>query len=94
MPAVCRVGDGCTGHGCHPPRKSLENGSTVTSSSRNIHCVGDPWEIHNCGDDTHDGVTASGSPDVMVGGKPVGRVGDRINCGSVIAAGDSTVFIN
>nr|AKN37320.1 hypothetical protein [Vibrio sp. 1F_97] len=40
----------------------------------------------------HAGSLSGGSSSVFVNGKPLGRVGDAVDCGSVVAAGSSNVF--
>ncbi|WP_353618600.1 PAAR domain-containing protein [Spartinivicinus marinus] len=39
--------------------------------------------------ETHAGVTSSGSPNHIINGKPVARVGDSVSCGSTIATGEA-----
>lgn len=92
MLAVSRKGDTCTGHGCHPPRASLEGSPNVFINGKPAHRVGDAWASHTCGDNTHDGVCSSGSSVVFVNGKPLARVGDDVSCGAAVAVGSSNVF--
>ena len=93
MPAISRLGDECTGHGCHPPRVNDSASSNVFINGIGAHRVGDHWVEHNCDTDTHDGVLATGSSTVFINGMAAGRVGDQISCGSAIAQGSSNVFI-
>ena len=94
MPAVSRLGDVCSGHGCHPPRPSTEGSSDVFVNGIGVHRLGDAWASHTCGDNTHAGNLASGSSTVFANGLQVGRIADPINgvCGSVVAQGSEDVF--
>ncbi|WP_029009399.1 PAAR domain-containing protein [Azospirillum halopraeferens] len=94
MPAVTRLGDTCTGHGCWPPRPSAGASPDVFVDGRPVHRVGDAWAAHTCPDipETHAGALAAGSPTVFVNGRPAGRIGDPVSCGSAVATGSGTVF--
>ncbi|MCG8639139.1 MAG: hypothetical protein MI862_05360 [Desulfobacterales bacterium] len=46
MPAVHRLSDSCTGHGCWPPRTNAGASTTVFVNNRGAHRVGDPWKPH------------------------------------------------
>ena len=37
MPAVTRIGDNCTGHGCFPPRPSIAGSGNVFVKSKAVH---------------------------------------------------------
>ena len=80
MPAVCRKGDTCTGHGGFPPRANDEG-------SPNVFVNGIP-----AGNSCHDGTLSGGSSSVFVNGKALGRIGDDVSCGSVVASGSPDVF--
>jgi uncharacterized Zn-binding protein involved in type VI secretion len=92
MPAVARLSDKCSGHGCFPPRVNDSASSDVFVNSKGVHRVGDHWIPHKCNKKTHDSTLASGSSTVFVNGKAVGRIGDDVACGSVIAQGSPNVF--
>lgn len=92
MPAVARLGDKCTGHGCFPPRVSTAGSGDVFFNGIPAHRVGDAWETHCCGPACHAGALAAGSPTVFVNGKPLGRIGDSVDCGSAVASGSPNVF--
>ena len=93
MPAVTRKGDGCTGHGAFPPRNSVAGSPDVFINGQSAHREGDSWEVHcNPKPVCHGGSLASGSDTVFVNGKPLGRVGDPVDCGSAVAAGSPDVF--
>lgn len=92
MPAVARLYDKCSGHGCFPPRVNNEASEDVFVNSKGVHRVGDFWIPHKCNKKMHDSTLAEGSPTVFVNGKAVGRIGDDIACGSVIAQGSPNVF--
>ncbi len=94
MPAVTRLGDACTGHGCWPPRPSSNASGDVFADGVGVHRVGDGWAAHTCPaiPETHASALAAGSPTVFANGRPAGRIGDAVACGSTVAAGSSTVF--
>ena len=92
MPAVSRKGDTCTGDGCFPPRASTSGSPNVFVNGKAALRVGDSWEVHSCGDSSHDGISSAGSSFVFVNGKPLVRVGDDISCGAAAAVGSPNVF--
>lgn len=92
MPAVTRLGDNCTGHGCWPPRPNNQASSNVFVNGIAVHRQGDGWAVHCCGPACHAGNLAAGSATVYVNGKQCGRVSDPVNCGSTVAEGSPNVF--
>ncbi|TRD16964.1 PAAR domain-containing protein [Palleronia caenipelagi] len=94
MAAVTRKGDLCTGHGCWPGRPSSGGSGDVFANAKALHRQDDAWAAHTCPDipETHAGVLASGSATVFANGRPVGRVGDPVSCGSAVASGSADVF--
>ena len=92
MPAVTRLGDQCTGHGCFSPRPSTAASGNVFVNGIGVHRLGDSWATHCCGIPCHAGTLANGSGSVFVNGKPAGRIGDSVSCGSVVAQGSQNVF--
>lgn len=92
MPAVCRKGDTCTGHGGFPPRANDEGSPNVFVNGIPAHRQGDHWVTHCAGNSCHDGTLSGGSSSVFVNGKPLGRIGDDVSCGSVVASGSPDVL--
>jgi uncharacterized Zn-binding protein involved in type VI secretion len=92
MPAVVRLGDNCSGHGCYPARANTQASSNVFVNGKGVHRLGDAWSSHCCGIPCHDGTASSGSATVFVNGKPICRVGDSVSCGSTMAQGSNNVF--
>lgn len=94
MPAVTRKGDACTGHGCWPARPSTGASPDVFVNGIAAHRQGDAWAAHTCPSipQTHASVLGMGSASVFANGKPLGRVGDPVACGSSVAAGSANVF--
>jgi uncharacterized Zn-binding protein involved in type VI secretion len=92
MPAVARLGDVCTGHGCFSSRPNDTASNDVFADNKPVHRQGDHWVTHCCGPACHDSVLAQGSSTVYVNGKQMGRIGDPVACGSTIQTGASTVF--
>jgi uncharacterized Zn-binding protein involved in type VI secretion len=91
MPAVTRLGDVCTGHGCFPSRPNVSASPNVFVNGIPVHRVGDSWDTHCCGV-CHSSVLASGSATVFANIKQVGRIGDAVACGSTVASGSGNVF--
>lgn len=96
MPAVVRLSDMCSGHGCWPPRPNSGASQNVSVNGLGAHRVGDPWHPHTCPriPETHGGTQATGSRSVFVNGRPAARVGDAVNCGSRNATGSGNVYVN
>lgn len=94
MPAVTRLGDVCTGHGCWPARPSASASPDVYVNGIPAHREGDAWQAHTCPSipETHASVLASGSSSVYVNGRQLGRIGDPVACGSAVATGSPDVF--
>lgn len=93
MPAVTRLGDACTGHGCYPSRQSVEGSSNVFVNGIACHRQTDAWIPHGCGVCTpHGGNTSAGSGTVYVNSVQIARIGDPVSCGSSIAEGSGNVF--
>lgn len=92
MPAVTRLGDICTGHGCFPPRVNDEASDNVFINGIGAHRLGDHWVTHCCTIICHDAVAAEGSSTVFINGKAAVRIGDMISCGSASAQGSPSVF--
>lgn len=93
MPAVTRLGDMCTGHGCWPPRPSISGSPNVFVNMIPIHRQGDRWAVHCC-KKCHASSLATGSPNVFANNRQVGRIGDFVACGSFVASGSPNVFAN
>jgi len=91
MPAVTRVTDECTGHGCFPPRLAIEGSPNVFVNGLAVNRLADHWETHSCVT-SHNGQTLEGSPTVFINGKAACRIGDPITCGSVSAQGSPDTF--
>jgi uncharacterized Zn-binding protein involved in type VI secretion len=92
MPAITRLGDVCTGHGCFGSRASVTASENVFVNGIPVHRLGDAWESHCCGPACHGGELAGGSGTVFINGLPCGRVGDPVDCGSEVATGSENVF--
>jgi uncharacterized Zn-binding protein involved in type VI secretion len=90
MPEVTLMGHSCTGHGCWPPRGSSQGEPNFTVRGIPVHCEGHAWAAHTCPaiPETHGSVLQSGAPRFTVRGKEIGRVGDPVACGSLVAQGE------
>lgn len=92
MPAVCRMGDVCTGHGCYPSRPNVQGSPSVYANGIAVHRQSDAWAAHCCVT-CHASVLAAGSSTVFCNGLQTGRVGDPVACGSHVAMGSPNVFV-
>lgn len=99
MPAVIRLNDMSTGHGCFPPTnlvstpvsKTFVNGilAGVVSGS----CQ---YTTHVCGIVVHPSsgrTPSSGSSKTFIEGNPAARIGDDIACGDTCGEGSPNSFI-
>ena len=91
MPAVTRLGDVCTGHGCFPSRPNVGASPTVFANGIAVHRQGDAWDGHCCVI-CHTSILSSGSGTVFADNKQVGRIGDPVACGSTVAGGSGNVY--
>ena len=88
MPAVTRLGDVCTGHGCWPSRPNNGASPNVFADNIPVHRQSDSWSIH-C---VHGSNLAAGSGSVFANNLQLGRIGDPVACGSSVQTGSATVF--
>jgi len=99
MPAVSRIGDMSTGHGCFPPTdmtispisKTFFNG--IKAGVKDSGCQ---FTTHSCGIVTHtqaERFVSSGAGKTYLEGKLAARIGDDIGDGDVIAEGSANSFI-
>jgi uncharacterized Zn-binding protein involved in type VI secretion len=95
MPGAVRLNDLASKHGCFPERGNIIASSDVLINNRGAHRVGDGWAVHGCAVcPDHGGAQASGSPNVLVNGRYLARVGDAIDCGSSNMSGSKNVIVN
>jgi uncharacterized Zn-binding protein involved in type VI secretion len=73
MPAITRLGDQCTGHGCFPARPSTSAAASVFINGIAVHRAADAWGIHCCGPACHVSVLAEGSSSVFAEAQAVWR---------------------
>tara|TARA_B100000902_G_C27283269_1_gene903020 strand:- start:488 stop:787 length:300 start_codon:yes stop_codon:yes gene_type:complete len=90
---VSRIGDITTGHQCYAPSKGITSSPNVFADGRLVHCVGDTFSPHTCGNDVHADVLVGGSAKVFANGRPIARLGDALAPGGALMAESSwTVF--
>ena len=96
MPGAARLGDNCSGHGCWPNRGIASAANKTFFNSKAAAREGDSFYHHTCPDipETHGGSCGTGSPNVIIEGKPAYRIGDPVTCGGTQAQGSSNVIIN
>ncbi len=92
MPAVHRLGDVCTGHGCFGSRPNNQASPNVFINGIPAHRQGDSWSSHCCGPPCHGSTLAAGSSTVFVNSLQLARIGDPVACGSACASGSGNVF--
>ena len=99
MPAVSRLGDMSTGHGCFAPTNLITTPVAKTYFNGKLAAVVDSkckFAAHTCGITTHNSdirVPSSGAGKTYIEGKKAARIGDDIQCGDAIAEGSSNSFI-
>lgn len=100
MPAIVRIGDKSTGHGCFPPTPMLATPVSKTFvNNKKVGVVSNAsfHATHSCGIVVHQQPSArahvSGSNNTFIEGFPAARIGDNISCGDAIAQGSTNTFI-
>lgn len=94
MPAVSRIGDTIdTGHGCDGTTTLTGPSGDVFTNNIGTERQGDPTVSHrisgrNCSV-SHTAVVNVGSGTVFVNNKPIARIGDSADAGSIISGSDS-----
>lgn len=92
MPAISRLGDLDSGHGCYPPRATVQSSNDVFANGIGVYRQSDGIDTHCCGSSCHSSNCAAGSSTVYVNGLQCARISDPIACGSAMAQGSSDVF--
>ena len=99
MPAVSRLGDMSTGHGCFPPTSMVATPVSKTFFNGILSGVNDSscqFVTHSCGITVHpqsERNVNSGAGKTYIEDKPAARIGDSIACGGAIAEGSPNTFI-
>ena len=99
MAGVTRTGDATTtGHGCDTTTTVIGPSTDVFCNSKGVERKGDPTAAHTIPNSAsppvcvpHSSVINAGSGTVNVNGKPIARIGDSCDGGS-ITGGSSNVF--
>lgn len=82
------------GHGCWPSRPNIQASPNVIVNGRGAHRQKDAWGTHCCPPPCHGSSLATGSPNVIVNNKQLGRCGDPVACGSSVATCSPNVIAN
>lgn len=99
MPAVSRLGDMSTGHGCFPPTDMVQTPVTKTffnGIKAGVKDSGCQFTTHSCGIVTHpqaERFVTSGAAKTFIEGISAARIGDDIGDGDAIAEGSANSFI-
>jgi len=89
---ISALKDLTAGHGCHPPVVGTTASPNVFVNGRPVHTVGDVFQPHTCGPDTHADVAVKGSLKVLTNGKSTMRLGDKLAPPSIMVMGAWNVF--
>lgn len=99
MPAVSRLGDTSTGHGCFPPTTMVRTPIQKTFINGQKPGVKDEqcqYSAHTCGIVTHpdsNRYPTEGSEKTYIEGFLVARIADALACGDVIGEGSPNTFV-
>jgi len=99
MPAVIRLNDMSTGHGCFAPTPLIQTPVTKTFFNGILAGVVDPQcqhAPHTCGVVTHadeERAPSMGSTKTFIETFAAARIGDDITCGDTCAEGSANSFI-
>ena len=99
MPAVTRLGDLSTGHGCWPPTNLVQTAAKKSRVNGILVALTDPesqFATHVCGTVVHpqpERYISSGASKSFIEGRPIARIGDNIGCGDAIAQGSPNTFV-
>lgn len=99
MPAIVRIDDTSTGHGCFPPTKLVATPVTKTYINGKLAGVqGEACQFisHACGIQVHPQSAryiSGGASKTKIEGKPAARIGDPIACGDACSEGSPNTFI-
>lgn len=99
MPAISRLEDYSTGHGCFSPTQMITTPIQKTYFNGKYPGVKHStcrWEAHTCGLVTHgssERYPSEGASKTYIEGYLVARIGDAINCGDVIGQGSYNSFV-
>ena len=99
MPAVIRLGDVSTGHGCFPPTNLAATPVSKTYVNGILAGVvsgGCQYTAHSCGIVVHPNTSrtpSSGASKTYIEGNPAARIGDNISCGDACGQGSTNTFI-
>lgn len=99
MPAVSRIDDMSTGHGCFPPTKMISSPISKTFiNGKKPGVINNSCQFlsHTCGLVTHNQAErypTKGSEKTKIEGYLVARIADSLSCGDVIGQGSHNTFI-
>lgn len=92
MKMAAKVGDIQSGHACYPPTPAISGVPSVLINGVPALTVGSNFVPHACSK-PHAVKLGTGSSNVIIGGKPAGRLGDRTACGGIVITGSANVLI-
>lgn len=94
MPKVILIGDIGTEHDGYQSSPVIEGSFTVTIDNRKVARVGDALEPHTDNSHpSHPRRIAIGSSSVFIEGRPVAIEGSGVDCGGILIAGGTNVYI-
>ena len=92
MPAVLTHVSRTSGHDGYPPTVSKGGNSFVSIGGHPVILVGQEFEPHSDGNNTHTPVLIGGSSFITVNGVPAGLVGDKTDCGDTVVESATAFF--
>lgn len=92
MATVCTHPATTTGHDGFPPTTSKGGDSFVGVGGHPIILVGQEFQPHSDGSNTHTPKLAQGSTFITVNGVPVGLIGDALDDGDHLATSATSFF--
>ena len=93
MPAITRLTDIASGHGCWPDSDVIQASPNVIVNNLGVFRVTDAVRVHCCVS-CHGRKGASGSPDTIFNDLNVMRLFDPIDCGGFMVTGSSDTIVN
>lgn len=94
MSAIGVIGSVCSGHGGFPSRPAVSGDSFLKVSGIAVLVDGSAFPVHSDGNSAHAGSAIGSRGWFKINGKNVVCVGDPVDCGSVLASGNSFIQVS
>ena len=93
MPAVTRLTDIASGHGCWPDSDVIQGSPNTIFNNLPVFRITDEVRTHCCVS-CHDRHGSEGSPNTIINNLNVMRLGDPIDCGGFMVTGSPNIIVN